>query len=185
MSGSDDGQSIEQISARRKSGRKELTATEREERDLSIIRDRLRGQSWQHIGQKYDLAVRLCKEIYERWRKENPQTWKGRDPTDIVEEMLERLEAWTEHLADIADTTRTDLTRIAAINAQADKMTRAAELMQATNILPHNLATLRVEHDVRILAQHLVTVLVEHNAPRELKQAILAELRPGAHADAA
>lgn len=172
--------SIENMTERheRKRGRKPgLTEDERLERNAEIVRDRLRGQSWTYISEKYNLTVRQCQEIYNAWRAENQSTYVGRDPIAIVHSMLDRLESWVEQLAEVADASLTDTTRIAAVNAQLNALTRTAELMQATGILPHDLGTLRIQLDVQTLAVKLVTVLTEQGASPEMKRAILEALK--------
>lgn len=179
----DDHESIEQKtdSEARKHGRKPgLTEREREARNNELIRDKLRGQGWAYLSAKYDLTQRQCKEIYGQWRDANQATYQGRDPIAIVHSMLDRLESWTEQLAEVADATSTEATEIAAINAQMNALTRTAELMQATGILPHDLGTLRLELDVQSLAVRLVTVLTEQGATPEMKRAILDTLRTDA-----
>jgi hypothetical protein len=94
--------------------------------------------------------------------------------------MLDRLESWTEQLAEVADASGTDTVKIAAINAQLNALTRTAELMQATGILPHDLGTLRLELDVQTLAVRLVTVLTEQGATPEMKRSILETLKADA-----
>jgi len=179
----DDEHSIEDKTEReeRKHGRKPgMTEAEREERNMELVRDRLRGQSWPFLAEKYGIRAQQCKEVYNRWRAENQSTYQGRDPIAIVHSMLDRLEAWVEQLAEVADTTSTDAVQIAAINAQMSALTRTAELMQATGILPHDLGTLRLELDVQSLAVKLVSVLTEQGASPEMKRAILDTLRPDA-----
>jgi hypothetical protein len=66
-----DERSIEDMTDReeRKHGRKEgMTEAEREERDAELIRDRLRGQSWPYLAEKYGLTQAWCKRIYTGWR---------------------------------------------------------------------------------------------------------------------
>lgn len=172
--------SIEEITERheRKRGRKPgLTEEERLERNAELVRDRLRGQSWAYLAEKYNIQILQCRRIYNEWRQENAATYEGRDPIKIVHSMLDRLESWVEQLAEVADSSGTDTTRIAAINAQLNALTRTAELMQATGILPHDLGTLRLELDVQTLAVKLVTVLTEQGATAEMKRAILAALK--------
>jgi hypothetical protein len=165
----------------RKHGRKEgMTEAEREERDAELIRDRLRGQSWPYLAEKYGLTQAWCKRIYTGWREQNQSTYQGRDPIAIVHSMLDRLESWTEQLAEVADASGTDTVKIAAINAQLNALTRTAELMQATGILPHDLGTLRLELDVQTLAVRLVTVLTEQGATPEMKRSILETLKADA-----
>lgn len=179
----DDKRSIEDKtdSEQRKRGRKPgLTNAEREERNAELIRDRLRGQSWPHLAAKYGIRERQCKDIYGTWREQNQSIYQGRDPIAIVHSMLDRLESWVEQLAEVADTTTTEATEIAAINAQMTALTRTAELMQATGILPHDLGTLRLELDVQSLAVRLVTILTEQGATPEMKRAILDALRTDA-----
>jgi hypothetical protein len=176
----DGARSIEDMQERheRKRGRKPgMTEAEREERNQELIRDRLRGQSWSYLSEKYNIQVRVCQHIYKQWRDENAPTYQGRDPIAIVHSMLDRLEAWVEQLAEIADEAEGNV-RISAINAQLNALTRTAELMQATGLLPHDLGTLRLELDVQALGVRLVTVLTEQGATPEMKKAILAALRP-------
>ena len=173
--------SIEDLTERheRKRGRKPgLTEDERLERNAELVRDRLRGQSWAYIAEKYNIQIPQCQKIYGDWRQQNQSTYVGRDPIAIVHSMLDRLESWVEQLAEVADSSGTDTTRIAAINAQLNALTRTAELMQATGILPHDLGTLRLELDVQTLAVKLVTVLTEQGATPEMKRAILEALKP-------
>jgi hypothetical protein len=176
----DGARSIENMAERheRKRGRKPgMTEEERLERNAELIRDRLRGQSWPHLSEKYGVQVRVCQKIYREWREENQSTYQGRDPIAIVHSMLDRLEAWVEQLAEVADDSDTDAVKISAINAQLNALTRTAELMQATGILPHDLGTLRLELDVQALGVRLVTVLTEQGATPEMKRAILTALR--------
>lgn len=165
----------------RKHGRKPgMTEAEREERNMELVRDRLRGQSWPWLAEKYGIRAAQCKHVYKEWRDANQSTYQGRDPIAIVHGMLDRLEAWTEQLAEVADASSAETTQIAAINAQMSALTRTAELMQATGILPHDLGTLRLELDVQSLAVKLVSVLTEQGASPEMKRAILDTLRPDA-----
>ena len=156
-----------------------LTPTELEERNEKLITDRARGQSWSHLSSQYGLGVARCKEIYEGWRKQNPTTYRGRPAIEVVQQSLERLEAWIEQLADLASVTEGDMVKIAAINAQADKLQRATALMQETGILPKDLGTLRIEIDVQVLTDRLMRALNDNGASIELKRAILTELRAG------
>ena len=175
-----EARSIEDMAERqeRKRGRKPgLSEDERLERNAELIRDRLRGQSWSYLCEKYNLRDAMVRRIFADWRKENQPTYAGRDPIKIVHSMLDRLESWVEQLAEVADTSATDTVKISAINAQLNALTRTAELMQATGILPHDLGTLRLELDVQTLAVKLVTVLTEQGATPEMKRAILDALK--------
>jgi LPS sulfotransferase NodH len=180
----DDGdRSLDDLTGRhmRKRGRiPGMSEIEREERNAEIVRDRLRGQSWEYLAEKYNLTIRQIRDIYNGWRADNQPTYQGRDPIEIVHSMLDRLNSWVEQLAEVADTASADATRIAAINAQLNALTRTAELMQATGILPHDLGTLRLELDVQTLAVKLVTVLTDQGATPEMKRAILETLRADA-----
>jgi hypothetical protein len=175
-----EARSIEEMTERqeRKRGRKPgLSEDERLERNAELVRDRLRGQSWAYLCEKYNLRDAMVRRIFSDWRKENQPTYAGRDPIKIVHSMLDRLESWVEQLAEVADSSTTDAIKISAINAQLNALTRTAELMQATGILPHDLGTLRLELDVQTLAVKLVTVLTEQGATPEMKRAILEALK--------
>ena len=172
--------SIEEMTERheRKRGRRPgMTEEERLERNAELVRDKVRGQGWEYLAEKYSLQPTQVRRIYNEWRKENQSAFVGRDPIQIVHSMLDRLESWTEQLAEVADGTEAETIKISAIREQLNVLTRTAELMQATGILPHELGTLRMELDVQTLAVKLVTVLTEQGAPPEMKRAILETLR--------
>jgi hypothetical protein len=178
-----EARSIEEMTERheRKRGRKPgMTDGERLERNAELVRDRARGQGWAYLAEKYGLQVIQCRRIYNEHREEFQATYEGRDPIQIVHSMLDRLESWVEQLAEVADSSAIETVKISAINAQLNALTRTAELMQATGILPHELGTLRMELDVQTLAVKLVTVLTEQGATPEMKRAILEALKTDA-----
>ena len=171
-------ESIEDKAARRGGRKAGVTDTEIEERDRELVRDRARGKSWPYIAHKHDLSVSRCMHIHAEWRRGNPQEWKGRDPIDIVEQQLDRLEAWVEQLAELTDRTE-DAVTVAAVRTQMDLTRRAADLMQDTGILPHDLGTMRIQIDVQQLGVRLLAALNANGATLEMKRAIIHELRSG------
>lgn len=172
------GVSIEELARRHPRGRRgpHGTAEEREVRNQQIIVDWLRGMDYPALSAKWNLSERQLKEIIARFREHHKPVHEGADPIDIVYTMLDRYSAWISQLAVIADEADADSARVGAVNAQMSAQNKSAELMQATGLLPKNLGTLRLELDVRLLTQKLIKVLNDHEAPIELKEAIVEVL---------
>ena len=156
---------------------KKLTAKEKLLRDEALVRDRLRRMSWADLGEKYGVTARAAQYVWAKWREANDPAAeiRGRDPVEIVYDMLGAYEAWIEQLAEVAS--REDgMAKISAINAQMSAQDKAVQLCQATGILPRDLGTLRIEVDVRVLAQRVLAVLNDHGVGSEVRDALLEAL---------
>lgn len=163
-------------------GRTDLTKSEREDRDARIVVDRVRGRGWRWLAEKYDLSERGCQDAFERWREHNDHKFEKVDAISVVHSMLDTYMALGEQAAEIAADADADNNKLGALNTQMSAMTKAAELCQATGILPKNLGTLKMEIDARVLAQKLVRVFDEHDVEPEVKRAVIAVLESGADA---
>lgn len=160
-------------------GRGDLTAGEREERNASIVRCRVRGQSWPYIAKRHNLSKDHCMVIFREWKENHRSVWSGEDPIVIVHRMLDRCEGWIEQLAEIAEEAEHDSARVGAVNSQSAIQDKAAALAQATGLLPRNLGVLRLDIDVRVLAQKLMVVFERHDVSVEFRKDILEVLDGG------
>lgn len=156
--------------------RKTLSARERVARDQQIVADRLKPMSWTALGKKYGLDERTCRKIYHDWTLHNqgrPADMSQRDPIDIVWESVGRYEGWIEQLALVAHGPETpESVRVSAISAQMSAQQKLTELLQATGILPKQLGKLRIEADVRYVAQAILQVFQEEDVPVHVRQRV-------------
>lgn len=159
--------------------RKNLTAVEQVERNETLAMDKLRGASWEKLMVKYDLSESQVKRCFKAWRQANAPKLREKDPFEIVWESVERYEQWIEQLADIALDADQDSAKVGAINSQARLQAQRDELLQKSGILPQNLGKLKVEHDIRYIAQAIVKVFDEDDVPLDTRRKVLGLLRPG------
>jgi hypothetical protein len=102
--------------------------------------------------------------ILREWRSINPSI-RNRDPSDILDEVLERHEAAIEELALVSATTNNDAVKVGAIKARMEAIKSIVEILQATGNLPADLGTLRVQLDQRVVAARFLAVFDELGLP--------------------
>lgn len=152
-----------------------LPRDEQAQRDADIVAARLRGLGWAQIARTYGLTVRRVQQIFAAWRQEN-KTLRHQDPLDIVDELLEQYQGAAEELALVAVNADNTSARVGAIRARMEAMKNIAELLQAVGVLPKDLGTLRVEMDVRYVAETILRVFDEEDVPERVQQRILQVL---------
>jgi hypothetical protein len=150
-----------------------------EQRNAEIVGARMRGIGTEQVARTYGISVRRVRQVVEEWRATNP-TLRSRDPLEIVDEILEQYAGAVEELALISATTSYDAVRVGAIRARMDTLRQMTELLQATGVLPHDLGKLRVDLDVRYVAEAILTVLDEEGVPQEVQQRLVGLLERGA-----
>jgi hypothetical protein len=161
-----------------------LPAAEKVKRDQQLIRDRLRGAAWGTLAEKYGIDGSTARRIFYAWRQSNHgkkhMDLSGRDPIEIVWETAARYEAWIEQLAEIAwDPDAQDSVRVGAINSQMAATEKLTTLLQATGILPRHLGKLRIEADVRLVAQRILEVFAEEEVPEHVQRRVVGVLSAG------
>ena len=153
-----------------------LTPEQRHVRNMRIVQARLgRGLSWPNVAATYRLSERACRTIVKAYRDAQPSL-KAIDPIDTIEERLFQLQGAAEELALVAQTADNDSARIGAIKARLDALAQHTELLQAVGVLPNELGRLRVEVDVRVIAQRVLAVVAEMNLPAEQHARLLEAL---------
>jgi hypothetical protein len=155
-----------------------MNVFERYDRDLKIISLTARGFSNEALGQKYGLTTRAVQKIVKEWRETTP-TLRLSDPLEIIDEMLVGYKADLEHLSELAEKADNTSAAVGAVNSRMAARDRIIALLQTTGVLPHDLGKLRIELDVRYIAQKLVTVLTQHGVPDEVQTELLAALQAG------
>jgi hypothetical protein len=159
-------------------GRKLLTAEQQVERNRMFVEMRLRGVSIDRTAQTFGLHRDTVLRAMREFRKSNP-TLRTQDPIDIVDEMLLGYQADLEELATISATAKSDNARIGAVNSRMVARDRIIALLQSTGVLPHDLGNLKIEIDVRYIAQTLVAVLNKHHVDEGIQRELLEALRGG------
>lgn len=165
------GTDIEIVTGRR------LTARDQARRDDQIIRARMRGVSWPTIAARHGLSERRCQQVMAEYRESHP-TARHRSPMELLDEILGGYEAAREDLAEVAATTAHDATRVGAIRTSVAILEAQAGLLTALGVMPR-VRQLALEIDVRALAHRIMGVLNEHDAPGELRDALLRALDGG------
>lgn len=141
-----------------------------------IMEARLRGISAIRVAQMFDVSRDTVVRVMREFRNANP-TLRTQDPIEIVDEMLLGYQADLEELAVISATAKNDNAKIGAVNSRMVARDRIISLLQSTGVLPHDLGKLKVEIDVRYIAQTLVTVLSKHQIDEGIQRELLEALR--------
>jgi hypothetical protein len=145
--------------------RKQLSQLEQVQRNMKIVRMRVRRRPWWKIAEDTDLTIRRCQQIFEEWKGTNP-TLRTHEPVKIVDEILYGLEATIEDLAEmIADDKNSTLVKLGAQNSKLRAYREMAEILQAIGALPNDLGTIQLQVDGQITAERVIMVMEKFNLP--------------------
>lgn len=149
-----------------------MNTLERQARDDEIVSLKARGLTYKQIAAALDIDRTTAIEAVKRFRESNP-TLRQHDPIKIVDEMVEGYQADLNELAMISNATANEAVRVGAVNARMAARDRIVGLLQAVGVLPHDLGRLRLEVDVRYIAERVVTVLEKYNLPESAHDELL------------
>jgi hypothetical protein len=110
------------------------------------------------------VSVATPKRAVAGFRATRPSL-RDRDPATVVADMLDELQAISEQLAEIADSTANDAVRVGAIGRRLTVLRETRELMQATGVLPNDLGQLAVAIDLKAAADRMVAALESPRRP--------------------
>lgn len=147
-------------------------------RNREIVTALFRGLSESQVANTYGIGERHVRRILKEWRDAHPgprETGMG-DPLALVDEALELYQGAAEELALIAATTEHGSTRVGAIRTRIDAITRRVALLQATGLLPHDLGKLRLDIDVRYVAEQIVSIFQDEGIPAEVTDRVITVL---------
>jgi Homeodomain-like domain len=153
-----------------------LNTHERAQRNLRVVQDRARGLSWTRIGDRHGISDRQARRIVTEYRRAGPGL-REYDPVEIVEEVLDAQEAALDDLAVLAETTTNPSVELGAIKTKLAVHRERLELLGAIGLLP-NMGQLRIEIDLRQIADRLCTVLSAPEVSPELRERIFAAIDP-------
>ena len=146
-------------------------------RNAEIVQARIRGLPWTTIANTYGVSARQCQQILRDYRGTNP-TLQTREPLEIIDEVLEGLEAAIEELAIVSHTTRNDAVRVSAINSRLGAQQQIVNVLQTVGVLPNDLGTLRMQVDARVTADRVLSVIEQFDLPEVVTDAMIAALDP-------
>lgn len=146
------------------------------ERNMKIIRARIRRTSWPKIAAEHGLTVRRCQQIFKAWGEGN-HTLRHAKPLEIVDEMLNGLQAILEDLGETAQKDGVqDSVRVGALNSMRQTWREIAELLQAVNVLPRDLGTIHHTHDIEVFSERVLNALDAGGFTTEQKVLLLDAL---------
>jgi hypothetical protein len=155
-----------------------MNSWQRVERDNKIVALRARGFPERAVAERFNITPARVGEIMEAWRSTKPKL-RLIDPLEIIDQCVDGYQADMEHLSVIAENAGNSNTAVGAINARMAARDRIIALLQTTGVLPHDLGKLRVEVDVRFIAQQLVTILNKYDVPENVQQELIMALQQG------
>lgn len=164
-----------------KKPQRRLTAAKQVERDMQIIAMRSRMISFEQIARTLDTPVRTCKHVWSQHVNDPDRGVALENPAEFVKEGVLFFEAIAEQLADVADKARgyregglSNL--LGALKLQADIFERKLVFLQATTVLPEDLATIRHIEDLKALLRKLARILDEEDVPPRVWERLMEEL---------
>jgi hypothetical protein len=146
------------------------------ERDEMIVALRARGVSQRQVAATFAVSKETVARVCRLYRESHP-TLRSYDPLEVIDEMLEGYQADLEELALLASTARSETAKVSAIVARMTCREKIVALLQSTGVLPHDLGKLRLEVDVRYIAQQVIAVLARHDVAEDVQRELLAALR--------
>lgn len=138
--------------------------------------------SWEEIAKRVGVTGRQARSDYRSFVETLGDTGPD-DPVELVDNLLRGFQADLWEFTEAADTAWEQQNVsgvVAAVRSRMDARAKIMELLQATNKLPKNLGTLRVERDVRFMIEVVVGVFDEFEVPAEAKRVLLERLEPQA-----
>lgn len=143
-----------------------MNTTERKARNDQIVLLKARGMTYDSIASTLEIHRDTAIEVVKEFRASQPKL-RHQDPLEIIEDILEGYQADLSELAMVSSATKNEAVRVGAINARMGARDRIVALLQATGILPRELGRLRVELDVRFIAEQVIVIMEKYGLPEE------------------
>lgn len=152
-----------------------LPAAEKVRRDAQIVRDRARGLTWATIAERHGVSVRQCQAILSGHLAAQRGCTHA-DAAELVDELLMQFDATLEEFALLAEETRNDAVRVAALKSKAALLTQRLTVLRICGLLPASGYQLRYEIDARRVQTTLMSALVRHDLSNEVVDDLLGAL---------
>lgn len=157
----------------------QLPQNERERRNTEIVKKKWRGATDAELAAEYDISPRGIRKIIAMWRRDHPglRLRAAENASLVVDELIESYEGTAGWFAEIAVAAGDNTAAaVGALRGRMDALEKIATLLQASGALPHDLGKLRLEIDVKYVAEVLVQVFEEYDVPEKAQVAVLNTL---------
>lgn len=154
------------------------TAAEKTRRDARIVRDRSRGLRWATVAERNDVSERHARAVWTTFHESAPSVL-DEDPSTILRDEVERVDAIVEELADLAAEAQAEAVRLGAVKARLAATQARTQLLQVIGALPADLFDVGIELDVRRLIGVIFQAFDVYGVPLKAKLTILEELEQG------
>lgn len=141
-------------------------------RDAAIVVDRKRGLTWPAIALKHDLSVSRCQEIVQLWRDDGLEGDGVVNAVDEARGLLDQLSQGIADYADLAERTRHDGVRLAAIRQRIETSVLRFELLVSLGMVPRP-AAINVEAKMQEMFRAFAELAREHDVPVAFLEALL------------
>jgi hypothetical protein len=151
-----------------------VTSAERSERDAEVFAARARGLTWPALASEFGLSERQCQRVVASYQASRAELDRIGEPASVVQDSLDSIDAAIEELAELADDTRHDGTRLGAIRARLKAVDRKVDLLHRVGVLDND--TVGGKRDVERVAVVIADVLEAHRVPEDVQLAIAEAL---------
>lgn len=157
---------------------KQMSRPEQVKRNLEIVSKRLQGVDEHEVAAEFGIGARRVRQIVAAYRATRPAL-REHDPMQIVDDLIDG------YMSDISTLARVQSTAegrnnfnavIGAVNSKTTIRARLVELMQAVDVLPHELGTLKLVMDGRVLSERLMSWAAKQNLDLAAMEDLLEEL---------
>lgn len=158
----------------------QLPQDEREARNTEIVTKKWRGATDAQLASEYDMSARGIRKVMAAWRRDHPglRLRAAEDASAVVDELIESYEGTAGMFLELAESAGDNTAAaVGALRGRMDALEKIAALLQASGALPHDLGKLRLEIDVKYVAEVLVTVFEEYDVPQAAQIAVLTTLQ--------
>lgn len=155
-----------------------LPQDERDIRNTEIVKKKWRGLTDAELAAEYGISPRGIRKIITAWRRDHPglRLRAAEDASSVVDELIDSYEGTAGWFAEIALAADNHAAAVGALRGRMDALEKIATLLQASGALPHDLGKLRLEIDVKYVAEVLVKVFEEHDVAIAAQIAVLDTL---------
>jgi hypothetical protein len=130
---------------------------EQRERDMEIYRAHLRGISHYDLAVTYGITPRTVTDIVRRTRQEGKRL-SAYDPLEVVEELVDQIDAGISELAAVAAREKGSA-RVTAVTNRIRAIIDKGKWLQSSGLLPQSAREMTIKLDADQLAGAIMTTL--------------------------
>lgn len=127
-----------------------------------------RYMSFTAISKELGVSEKTAREGYAMYIREIAPLVDAEDALEKAHEYLLKMEGITENLGAIYTNSDDDRVKIKALMSIMETMWREIELRQSLGLMPHKLGELQLVGEIRYVAEQVITLFRQLNAPPEV-----------------